>query len=307
MSMAKEKSGSAARRLARWRPWVQAAMLLAWLDPFLLRMHSVCGPVFHCYSCPLATFACPIGVLANFSALHLIPLRALDHAPYIALGTLLAVGAVFGSFVCGWACPFGFLQDLAARVPTPKLRLPSFLGWFRYATLLGLVLAMPYLYGESHPLFFCRLCPAGALEGAVPLMARQAIAGKEIPWPSITKIAILGTFLVAIFFTYRPWCTVFCPLGAIYSACNRVSLLFVRFDADRCSDCDLCRDLCHYRGPSQRRAGDLRCIRCLDCVRCRALSAGTVFTSPGDSPPLVSIQCGESNPSEGIDRSSSES
>ncbi len=269
MSMAKEKSGSPRWRLARWRPWVQAAMLLAWLDPFLLRMHAVCGPVFHCYSCPLATFACPIGVLANFSALHVLP--------FVAIGTLVATGAVFGSFVCGWACPFGYLQDLAARVPGPKLRLPSFLGWFRYATLFGLVLAIPYLYGESHPLFFCRVCPAGALEGAVPLVVREAIEGHSIPWPSATKIAILGAFLVAIFLTYRPWCTIFCPLGAIFSVCNRVSLLFVRFDAERCSDCGLCRDLCRNHGPSQRRAGDLRCIRCLDCVRCRALSAGTVF------------------------------
>jgi hypothetical protein len=299
VSMAKEKSGSPAWRLARWRPWVQAAMLLAWLDPFLLRMHAVCGPVFHCYSCPLATFACPIGVLANFSALHVLP--------FVAIGTLVAVGAVFGSFVCGWACPFGYLQDLAARVPTPKLRLPGFLGWFRYAMLFGLVLAIPYLYGESHPLFFCRVCPAGALEGAVPFVAREAIAGQPIPWPSATKIVILGVFLAAIFFTYRPWCTVFCPLGAIFSACNRVSLLFVRFDAERCSGCDLCRDLCRYRGPSQRRAGDLRCIRCLDCVRCRALSAGTVFGSARDALrmpealPVLSGPGGENNSPEGID------
>jgi ferredoxin-type protein NapH len=288
VSMARQKSGTSVWRIARWRPWVQASLLLAWLDPFLLRMHSVCGPVFHCYSCPLATFACPIGVLANFSALHVIP--------FIAIGTLLAVGAVFGSFVCGWACPFGFLQDLVARIPTPKLRLPGFLGCFRYAVLLGLVLAIPYLYGEGHALFFCRLCPAGALEGAVPFVASQAIAGKAIIWPSTAKTVILAVFVVAMFFTYRPWCTLFCPLGAIFTLCNRVSFFFVRFRADRCSDCDLCRDLCRHRGPQQQRAGDLRCIRCLDCARCRALSVGTVFGStqvvpeePGASP-VVTLQ-----------------
>src|SRR5208337_1784397 len=120
VSMAKNKSGSMASRLARWRWWVQAGFLLAWLDPLMMRLHTVCGPVFHCYSCPLATFACPIGVLANFSALHLIP--------FAALGTLLVIGALVGSLVCGWACPFGFLQDLAARVPTPKFTLPAWMG-----------------------------------------------------------------------------------------------------------------------------------------------------------------------------------
>lgn len=285
--MARQRAGSKVWRLARWRPWVQTMFLVAWLGPFLPRWHSFCAPVFHCYSCPWALFACPIGILANFSALHLMP--------FIALGTLLAVGAVFGSFVCGWACPFGYLQDWAARLPTPKFKLPAFLGWGRYAVLLGLVLAVPYFCGESHPLFFCRLCPAGALEGAVPFVARQAIAGGEIVWPSTVKITILAVFLIAVLFTFRPWCSVFCPLGAIFTACNRVSFLFVRFHADRCGDCDRCRELCQGRAASQQRAGDLRCIRCLDCVQCRALSVGTALGSGGGRPrpetdaPLVQI------------------
>ena len=127
--MVKNKSKRNSWPLARWRIWVQAGFLLAWLDPFLVRMHGVCSPVFHCYSCPWATFACPIGILAQYGALHVVP--------YLALGTLLVVGSLFGSLVCGWACPFGFLQDLVARIPTPKLRLPGWLGLTRYAVLAG--------------------------------------------------------------------------------------------------------------------------------------------------------------------------
>jgi ferredoxin-type protein NapH len=301
VSMARQRAGSKVWRLARWRPWVQLTFLAAWLGPFLPRWHVLCSPVFHCYSCPWALLACPIGILANFSALHLIP--------YIALGTLFAVGAVFGSFVCGWACPFGYLQDLAARLPTPKFKLPAFLGWGRYAVLFGLVIAVPYWFGEDHPLFFCRLCPAGALEGAVPFVARQAIARQAIAWPSAAKIAILVVFLIAILFTYRPWCAVFCPLGAVFTACNRVSFLFVRFHADRCNDCDRCRDLCQARAPSQQRAGDLRCIRCLDCNQCRALSVGTIFGGGGDAPrlkrsdpPLVQISETLAGPVRGKDQ-----
>ena len=176
MSMTRQTPGLRIWRLARWRPWIQAAFLLAWLDPLGLRLHHICGPVFHCYSCPLACLACPIGVLANFRRLHVMP--------FLALGTLLSIGALFGSFVCGWACPFGYLQDLVARLPTPKFKLPSCVGWFRYAVLLGLVVAIPYFYGEGHALFFCRLCPAGALEGAVPFVARQALAGNRSSGPA---------------------------------------------------------------------------------------------------------------------------
>ena len=89
VAMAEAKPPSFTARLARWRTLVQAAFLLVWLDPFMLRLHSVCGPVFHCYSCPLATFACPIGVIANFGALHVFP--------FLAVGTLLVVGGLFGT------------------------------------------------------------------------------------------------------------------------------------------------------------------------------------------------------------------
>jgi ferredoxin-type protein NapH len=272
VSMAKAKR-SFAQRLAGWRIWVQAAFLLAWLDPLMMRMHGVCSPVFHCYSCPLATFACPIGVLANFSAIHLVP--------FYAIGTLLIVGAVLGSFVCGWICPFGFFQDLLGRIPTPKLTLPAWLGLTRYAVLIGLVGAIPYWYGAGDALFICRLCPAGALEGAVPNVVRQAVAGQAIDWPSTAKLAILGVLLVTALFTWRPWCTLFCPLGAMYGLLNHVSLVYVGFQPKQCTDCDLCRGQCHYRGHGQRRAGESRCIRCLECVGCKALAVGTIADGPG--------------------------
>ena len=272
--MTKGKLVPLTARLAGWRVWVQTAFLMVWLDPFAIRLHTVCSPVFHCYSCPLAAFACPIGVLANFSAIHLVP--------FIAIGTLAVVGVFLGSFVCGWVCPFGFLQDLIGRVPTRKLELPGWMGYFRYAVLIVFVLIIPYLFSEEHPLFFCRLCPAGALEAALPYTAGLAIAGREIVWPTATKTIICVLILVAMFFTWRPWCTLFCPLGAIYGLCNRVSVFFVRFHPERCDDCDLCSTLCRYHGPSERRGGDMRCIRCLDCTRCTAVTLSHVFERPRD-------------------------
>jgi len=267
--MAKDKSGRFVLKLARRRWWIQAGFLLVWLDPLMLRLHTVCAPVFHCYSCPLATLACPIGVLANFSAIHLVPL--------LALGTLAVLGAVLGSFVCGWACPFGFLQDLVARMPTPKLALPAWTGHFRYGVLAVLVLAIPFFFGEGHPLFFCRLCPAGALEAAAPNTARLALAGEAIVWPTAAKTTILVVILGAMLFTWRPWCTVFCPLGAIYGLCNRISLLFLHFHQDRCKECDVCRSLCRGGGRSERRIDGLRCVRCLECTNCHAVTVDTIW------------------------------
>lgn len=267
----KTKLGALASKLVPWRIWVQASFLLVWLDPVGLRLHTMCAPVFHCYACPLSTFACPIGIIAQFSALHLFPM--------IAVGLLVTVGALFGSLVCGWVCPFGFLQDLAAKVPTPRFDLPRIAGHLRYVMLIGTVLAIPYFFGEGHPLFVCRICPAGALEAAVPNMIGQAIAGEKVVWPNAAKLIILALFLIAIFFMRRPWCRLLCPLGAIFTLFNRFSAFFLRFDADQCTQCERCHKLCEFGIEPEKSPDDLRCVRCLECTRCRpeALTLGSIF------------------------------
>ena len=40
-----------------------------WLAPVGRWLHGIPGCVFHCYSCPLSSFACPVGVMANYAAL----------------------------------------------------------------------------------------------------------------------------------------------------------------------------------------------------------------------------------------------
>lgn len=273
VAMAGSRLDRSIRWMARRRAWVQAAFLVIWLDPLLLRLHSVCGPVFHCYSCPLALLACPIGVVANFSALHLIP--------FAAIGTLVVIGAALGNTVCGWACPFGFLQDMAAKIPTPRFQIPAWAGYTRYAVLVSLVIVVPYLWGEAHPLFFCRLCPAGALEGALPNTVRMARAGEGLILPNPAKLTILAAFLVAILFTIRPWCRLLCPLGAIFSLFNRASVLVLRYKSDACKTCGQCAKMCSYGVLPNANVNNGRCIRCLECTRCNALGVSTVFAQSG--------------------------
>lgn len=265
-------------RLQPYRLWVQTAFLMVWLDPLGIRYHGICAPVFHCYACPLATFGCPIGVLANFSVLHLIP--------FVTIGLLVVAGALVGSLFCGWACPFGLLQDLGARIPTPKFELPRWTGHFRFVMLAVTVLAVPYFFGEGHPLFVCRVCPAGGIEAALPNVVSQALAGRTILWPSTLKLTVIGVFLGAMLFIRRPWCRVLCPLGVIFSAFNRVSAFFLRFDRGNCTDCGRCTKLCNYNIEPQKSPNDLRCIRCLECTRCAlgALTPQTILHRPRQAP-----------------------
>jgi ferredoxin-type protein NapH len=259
-------------RLIPYRLWIQLTFLVAWLTP--LRWFRVCSPVFHCYACPLATFACPIGVLAQFSALHVIP--------FVTLGILVLVGATMGTMVCGWMCPFGLLQDLAARVPWRKWTLPAWVGYGRYVVLTAFVLAIPYFFGEGHALFICRICPAGALEAAVPSMVQQALAKTPVVWPNAIKLSILGVFLIAIFVVKRPWCRVLCPLGGLFGLFNRVSLVYLDCNKGACTDCKRCHKLCDVNCQPDEKAHSGRCVRCFECTKCgpKALAVKSVLDKP---------------------------
>ncbi|MEN6384257.1 MAG: 4Fe-4S binding protein [Phycisphaerales bacterium] len=252
------------------RLWIQTAFLVIWLDPMALRLHNVCGTVFHCYACPLAAFACPVGILVNFSALHLFP--------FMAIGTLILVGAIFGGFVCSYICPFGLLQDLAAKIPVRKINLPKWFNCTRYFVLLGLVLVIPFLWGENHPLAFCRICPAGALEGAIPSMLSQAASGQKIVFPNNLKIVVFIVTVIGFVFVNRFWCRL-CPLGAIFGLFNKVSVFFLKLNPAACTNCQVCHTNCKMGLKPDLQANDNNCIRCLDCTSCKpnALSVGSVF------------------------------
>jgi polyferredoxin len=266
------------KKLLPHRLWVQTAFLLVWLDPLALRMHTLCGPVFHCYACPLALLGCPIGVIAQFSALHMVP--------YFAIGLLITVGIFIGAIVCGWMCPFGLLQDLAAKIPTPRLKIPRWMGHFRYVVLVGAVIAVPYFFGEGHPLFICRICPAGGLEKALPDVVSAAVAGETIVWPNAIKITVIVVFIGAIFVTIRPWCRILCPLGAIFGFFNRFSLFTLDLKEHKCTKCSRCRTLCTYGIHPDKTPNADNCLRCLECTRCgpAALTPATLLDEADPQP-----------------------
>lgn len=271
------------RKLSRLRPWVQTGFLGVWLAPLGQWLCGIPACVFHCYSCPLSAFACPVGVAANYAALLPVTLEV----PYLLLGILLFVGATSGSLVCGWACPFGFLQDLLGRITIRKVALPGWMSYTRYAVLLGLVMLLPLILGfkgipyEDQVISICRLCPAGALEAGLPNAAQSVMTGNG--WPmSWFKSLILVAFLASAVFINRPWCRVFCPLGGLLALFNRFSLFHLRFNPKECVECNLCRSRCQMGVKVDQRVNVSGCIRCLECATCGALEP--CFALPQNTP-----------------------
>ena len=192
---------------------------------------------------------------------------------YYITGILILLGVLLGRFICGFLCPFGWLQELLHKIPSPKRSTKRLkpLRYLKYAVLLIMVVLLPALVvnemGMGDP-FFCKyLCPQGVLEGAIPLSLTnagiRAALGKLFSW----KFCILLAVVVASVVFYRPFCKWLCPLGAFYAVMNRVSLFQMRVDTDKCVSCGACARACKMDVDITKTPNHAECIRCGMCIK----------------------------------------
>ena len=228
-------------------------------------LKAVCAPGLNCYSCPGAVAACPLGALQNALA------SSASRPAFYVVGMLMLFGLALGRVICGWLCPFGLIQELLYRVPTPKLkknRVTRTLCWFKYVALAVFVVLIPLIYAfRRYPLpAFCKyICPAGTLEGAVGLLSNPVNADLfgMLGVLFTQKFIIMVVILSACVFVYRAFCRFVCPLGAIYGLFARIALVGMRVDESSCTGCGACVRAC----PTDiRRVGDHECVHCGLCM-----------------------------------------
>jgi polyferredoxin len=255
----------------------------------------------NCHACPLAVTACPVGILQHFGTLGKVPWYVLGVIGLagalwgrLACGWLCPIGwlqelvhklpvpkwpvrprrrarwpllliatvayATLGWFVAGYA-----------RWPLAALGLYlvggfvlyAFLGASRAFALTGVVVVVSLLLQDT---WFCKLCPAGVLQGGVPWVTIEpALRGLIGPLFWI-KLTILALFLAWMAVTRRPFCRWICPLGAIWSPLNRWSTLHMAVDGEACIRCDRCQQVCPMDIRIYRDANSPACIRCMECV-----------------------------------------
>ena len=228
-------------------------------------LKNICTPGLNCYSCPGASGACPLGALQNSLA------ASTARAPYFMFGIIALYGLMFGRWICGFLCPFGLIQELLHKIPTPKLRksrVTRALSYLKYVIPVFFVFLVPIAYAfRSFPLpGFCKyICPAGTLEGAMGLLSNAVNESYlRMPGPLFTwKFLLMVSILVACVFIFRGFCRFICPLGALYGFFNRISLVGVKIEPHSCTDCGLCTAKCKM---DVKHVGDRECIQCGECM-----------------------------------------
>lgn len=230
---------------------------------------TFCVPGLNCYSCPGALGACPIGALqAVLGSSHY-------QFSYYVVGTLILFGFLLGRLVCGFLCPFGLFQDLLYKIKIPKHELPRKIDRplrnLKYVVFVVMVVALPIFatnaYGTGSPAFCKWICPAGTLEGGIPLIVANEQFRSILGWLFTWKTVVLAVILVSSTFIYRPFCKYLCPLGAFYALFSKMSLTRMTVDQTACSKCHICEKNCRMQVDILHNINSSECIRCGICQK----------------------------------------
>lgn len=222
-----------------------------------------CNPGLNCYSCPAASLACPIGALQAVSG-------SMNYSvSFYVVGFLLAIGVLFGRAICGWICPFGLIQELLHKIPTPKLKLPKPFTYLKYLILVVFVLVLPVAVtnymGMGKPAFCEFICPSGTLLGGIPMVLTHPELRAALGGLFALKLAILAIVLVGCVLVFRFFCKTLCPLGAIYGLLNKISIYHLEVDKDACISCGKCSRVCKMDVDPVKCPNSAECIRCGAC------------------------------------------
>jgi polyferredoxin len=262
------------------RKWVQVVFGFLtngyWAFPFTRNIYQgplkvICAPGLNCYSCPAATTYCLIGSIQQLLANMRLALEGGQY--YFGLyvvGSAGVLGGLFGRMICGWACPFGFIQELLNKIPSRKFGVPRPLRYGKFFVLLVFVILLPAFYVDDFgagSTWFCKyICPAGTLEAGIPMMFLQPGLRANIGYLFVNKIVIMALFLGWSVVASRPFCRTACPLGAFYALFSRYKLVRLRLNRDNCTSCGACHPVCPMGVRFNESPDDQDCISCMKCM-----------------------------------------
>ncbi|MBU0744351.1 MAG: 4Fe-4S binding protein [Gammaproteobacteria bacterium] len=176
----------------------------------------------------------------------------------IAILILFIIASVIGNkIICGWACPFGALQELLFIFSSKikKYTLPFYLT----NSIRGLIF------------LFSLFVLFGLIGSSAGFMIYHNINPFNVFVPYFKPVIILFSiliFLVASLFFYRPFCQFVCPFGLVSWILERVSIFKIRIDRDKCVKCKACYKSCPTGAIKSKVVNDRIPKECFSCGRC---------------------------------------
>ncbi len=174
---------------------------------------------------------------------------------------LLALALLAKKAFCGWACPIGFLGELAARAggwfwrrrPLVPSKADGRLKLFRYF-ILGAALFFTYRAGE---LVFRGFDPYYLI-----------FSGFGHGSAGVLSAAVFGAIALGAFVVPMLFCRYLCPMGAALDPFSRLELIRIRRDEAKCTACGSCGRACPHGVPVNKltTVQHRDCTNCLECL-----------------------------------------
>lgn len=238
-----------------------------------LNTKVICFPALNCYSCPSAGYSCPLGSLQfwlNESKENQAFGEKINLIGLYIIGSLLLPAVIFGRFICGFICPFGFFQDILSKISRQNIYIKRIFRSVKYIILIVFVIWLPLLLVDNFSLgpVFCKfICPAGTLEGGLPLLAFDKGLRESTSYITLIKFLILFFVLIMSFFSKRFFCKTMCPLGAILGFFNRISVFSIKINKKKCISCGKCSKVCPMNLDVPIEINSSECLRCMECKK----------------------------------------
>jgi ferredoxin len=181
----------------------------------------------------------------------------------------VVLSIVGAKLICGWACPFGALQEIIYSFSVfkniKKQKVPFWLtGSVRGIIFVVMLLVLFGLVGGRRGLVIYHYVNPFNLFG--------------FDFDPISILVMVIGALIVSFIFYRPFCQLVCPFGLISWACERLSIFAVRIDHAACTKCGLCIKVCPLEAAKGKvykgvlRADCFSCARCLNVCPADAIS-----------------------------------
>ena len=171
----------------------------------------------------------PYAVIQMAFAGAILSFDILLGAFFITIFYMIVGGRAF----CSWVCPVNIITDLANYLRRRfgfnqiQKKQPASRNIRYWVIAISLVIS-----------FFMGVA-AFELVSPISMVHRGIIFGLGFGWA-----AMLVIFLFDLFVLKNGWCGHICPLGGFYSLVGRFSLIRVHHNADNCTACMKCKEVC---------------------------------------------------------------
>ena len=186
----------------------------------------------------------------------------------------VALAVVGNKLICGWACPFGALQELIFSLPFFKKLKRHKLPFVVTNTIRGVLflVMLVLLFGV-----------VGGKKGFVIYHFINPFNLFNLDFEAASILITVSASIIIGFFLYRPFCQFICPFGFISWIAESFSLYRVKIDHETCTHCHACEKACPLPAIDGRMekkvfpADCFSCARCLNVCPVDAIKYGSVF------------------------------